>query len=116
MYERIEKYIEKLLNNSTPDAPLWNIESIKGGKKPHWNYIDGCMMTALLCAGEITEEKKYFDFAEKFIDYYVKEDGSILGYSMDKYNLDDINEGRVLFDLYKKTGKEKYKKAIFLLR
>ena len=32
MYERIEKYIEKLLNNSTPDAPLWNIESIKGGK------------------------------------------------------------------------------------
>ena len=116
MYERIEKYIEKLLNNSTPDAPLWNIESIKGGKKPHWNYIDGCMMTALLCAGEITEEKKYFDFAEKFIDYYVKEDGSILGYSMNKYNLDDINEGRVLFDLYKKTGREKYKKAIFLLR
>ena len=107
MYERIEKYIEKLLNNSTPDAPLWNIESIKGGKKPHWNYIDGCMMTALLCAGEITEEKKYFDFAEKFIDYYVKEDGSILGYSMNKYNLDDINEGRVLFDLYKKNRQGK---------
>ena len=81
MYERIENYIERLLNNSAPEAPLWNIESIKGGKKPHWNYIDGCMMTALLCAGEITEEKKYFDFAEKFIDYYVKEDGSILGYS-----------------------------------
>ena len=116
MYDRIDNYIEKLLNNSTPDAPLWNIESIRQGKKPHWNYIDGCMITALICASEITGEKKYFDFAEKFIDYYVSEDGSILGYSMDKFNLDDINEGRVLFDLYRKTGKEKYKKAIFLLR
>ena len=42
MYEKIDSYIEKLLNNSTPDAPLWNIESIRQGKKPHWNYIDGC--------------------------------------------------------------------------
>lgn len=115
MYQKIDKYIEKLLNNSTPDAPLWNIENIKLGKPPHWNYIDGCMITALICAGEITGETKYTDFAEKFIDYYVREDGSILGYSMDKFNLDDVNEGRVLFDLYKKTGKEKYKKAIFLL-
>ncbi len=116
MYEQIDSYIEKLLNSSTPDAPLWNIESIRQGKKPHWNYIDGCMITALICAGEITGEKKYTDFAEKFIDYYVNEDGSILGYSKEKYNLDDVNEGRVLFDLYKMTGKEKYKKAIFLLR
>ena len=115
MYQKIDKYIEKLLNNSTPDAPLWNIENIKLGKPPHWNYIDGCMITALICAGEITGETKYTDFAEKFIDYYVREDGSILGYSMDKFNLDDVNEGRVLFDLYRKTGKEKYKKAIFLL-
>ncbi len=116
MYEKIDSYIEKLLKSSTPDAPLWNIESIRQGKKPHWNYIDGCMITALICAGEITGEKKYTDFAEKFIDYYVNEDGSILGYSVEKYNLDDVNEGRVLFDLYKMTGKEKYKKAIFLLR
>lgn len=114
-YELIDKYIERLLEGSTPDAPLWNIESIRQGKAPHWNYIDGCMITALLCAAEITGEEKYADFAERFIGYYVAEDGSIRGYSQEKYNLDDVNEGRVLFDLYKKTGKEKYKKAIFLL-
>lgn len=114
-YEQIDKYIERLLEGSTPEAPLWNIESIRQGKAPHWNYIDGCMITALLCAAEITDEEKYADFAERFINYYVAEDGSIRGYSKEKYNLDDVNEGRVLFDLYKKTGKEKYKKAIFLL-
>ena len=115
MYEKIDRYIDKLLAGSTPDAPLWNIESIRQGKKPSWNYIDGCMITALLCASEITGETKYADFAENFIDYYVFDDGTIRGYSKEKYNLDDVNEGKVLFELYEKTGKEKYKKAIFLL-
>lgn len=115
MYEKIDRYIDGLLDKSTPEAPYWNIESIRQGKPPHWNYIDGCMIIALLEAGEITGEKKYSDFAEKFIDFYVHEDGTIVGCSFDKPNLDNINEGRVLFDLYRTTGKEKYKKAIEML-
>ncbi len=116
MYDKIDRYIERLLDKSAPEAPYWNIESIRQGKPPHWNYIDGCMITALLCAADITGEGRYADFAEEFIDYYISEDGSIRGYSMEKFNLDDVNEGRVLFDLYKTTGKEKYRKAIYLLR
>ena len=112
MYQNIDKYIERLITESTPELPIWNIESIRQGKKPHWNYIDGCMITSLLALCEITGEKKYFDFAESFIDYYVSDDGSILGYEVEKYNLDDLNEGRVLFELYLKTGKEKYRLAI----
>lgn len=111
-YANIDKYIDRLITESTPDMPIWNIESIRQGKKPHWNYIDGCMITSLLQMSQITGEDKYFAFAEGFIDYYVAEDGSILGYDVEKYNLDDINEGRVLFELYKKTGKEKYRLAI----
>ena len=112
MYTNIDKYIERLITESTPDLPIWNIESIRQGKKPHWNYIDGCMITSLLAMSEIKGERKYLDFAERFIDYYVSEDGSILGYDIEKYNLDDINEGRVLFELYEKTGKKKYRLAI----
>ena len=69
------------------------------------------MITALLAMSEITGDKRYFDFAESFIDWFVLDDGSIKTYDRSKYNLDDINEGRVLFALYEKTGKEKYKKA-----
>ena len=116
MYSQIEKYVERLISESTPDAPLWNIESIKQGKAPHWNYIDGCMLTALLELNKITGEQRYFDFVESFVDYYVFEDGTLRGYSKDKFNLDDINEGRVLFELYPKTGKVKYQKAIDLLK
>ncbi|MBO7197154.1 MAG: glycoside hydrolase family 88 protein [Clostridia bacterium] len=111
-YINIDRYIDRLITESTPDLPIWNIESIRQGKKPHWNYIDGCMITSLLQMNQITGDKKYFDFAERFIDYYVSGDGSILGYNVDKYNLDDLNEGRVLFELYRRTGKEKYRLAI----
>ena len=112
MYSKIDEYIKRLITESSPECPIWNIESIKGGKSAHWNYIDGCMITALLEIARITEKAEYFEFAEKFIDYYVGDDGSILGYDIEKYNLDDINEGRVLFELYEKTGKEKYRLAI----
>ena len=111
-YANIDRYIDRLITESTPDLPIWNIESIRQGKKPHWNYIDGCMITSLLQMSEITGDIKYFDFAEGFIDYYVSENGDILGYDVEKYNLDDLNEGRVLFELYSRTGKEKYRRAI----
>lgn len=114
MYSKIDAYINRLVDDSRPDAPMWNIENIRMGKKPHWNYIDGCMVCAFMEIAEITGNRKYSDFVEEFIDYYVNEDGSIRGYDKEKYNLDDVNEGRVLFPLYKKTGKEKYRLAIEL--
>jgi len=111
----IEKYIERLMRDSTPDKPLWNIEKIHQGKINGWNYIDGCMMIALLNLYRIMGERRYFEFAENFLDYYVFEDGSMRGYSEEDYNLDNICEGRVLFDVYRETGKEKYRKAIDVL-
>ena len=114
-YSIIDKYIDRLIDDTTPEAPIWNIENIKHGKPAAWNYIDGCMMTSLYTIYKQTGNKKYIDFIDKFVDYYVFEDGSIRGYELDTYNVDNINEGRVLFDLYRETGKEKYKKAIELL-
>ena len=109
---QIERYVERILAESTPDRPLWNIEKIKEGKINGWNYIDGCMMIALLNLYRITGQKRYYDFAERFLDYYVFEDGSLRGFKEADYNLDNICEGRVLFDVYDLSGKEKYRKGI----
>ena len=114
-YAIIDRYIDRLIEDTKPEAPIWNIENIRHGKAPGWNYIDGCMMTSLYSIYQSTGNKKYLDFIDGFVDYYVYEDGSIRGYELDTYNLDNINEGRILFDLYKETGKEKYNKAIELL-
>ncbi|MBO6158508.1 MAG: glycoside hydrolase family 88 protein [Firmicutes bacterium] len=115
MYEQIDAYVKRLIKESTPEKTIWNIETIRQGKKTSWNYIDGCMMTALLSMDELFPDDGYFGFVEHFIDSFVQEDGTIRTYSQEKFNLDDINEGRVLFELYRRTGKEKYKKAAELL-
>ncbi len=115
-YKKIDSYILRLIKESTAEYTAWNLEKIRDGKKADWNYIDGCMITALLEIARITGDSRYFNFAEGFIDHFVKEDGSILTFKPEKANLDDINEGRVLFSLYKKTGKEKYRRAADFLK
>lgn len=114
MYKTIDKFIDRLITESTPELPIWNIENIKWKKEPRWNYIDGCMMTSLLSLYEFTKEEKYLDFVIEFVDYYVDESGNIKGYDKEHYSTDDVSESRILFDLYKYTNNEKYLKAIHL--
>ena len=108
----LDRYIDQLLEKSTPQAPVWNLEKIRAGKKPSWNYIDGCMIKAIIELYHITKNEKYLQFADDFIDYFVNDDGSIQSYDPKEYNLDNVNAGKTLFDLYQLTGKEKYRKAI----
>lgn len=113
--DRIEKYIDELMEKSTPDRPIWNIEKILQGKVSTWNYIDGCMIKAILEMYAITKNKKYFEFADAFIDSKVYDDGTIEGYDVSELNIDNVNAGKTLFELYDLTGKEKYRKAIDLI-
>src|SRR5574344_1635292 len=108
----IETYIDSLLERSTPEIPAWNIEKALAGKKSGWDYIDGCMIMAILEIYQLTGNKKYLTFADNYIDVRIKEDGSIDGYNIDEWNLDEINGAKNLFTLYALTGKEKYRKAI----
>lgn len=113
--DKIVRYIDELLKNSTPDCPAWNIEKIREGKKAVWNYVDGCMIKAVLEMYAITGEKKYLEFADSFTDFRVREDGTIDGYDVSELNIDNINAGKTLFELYDLTGREKYRKAIDLI-
>lgn len=110
--EILDRYIDQLLEKGSPQTPVWNIENIKQGKKPSWNYVDGCMIKAVLELYHIKKDPRYLEFADSFIDYFVREDGSITSYDPLEYNLDNVNAGKTLFDLYQLTHKEKYRKAI----
>ena len=117
LYQDLDRFVRSLVERSSPERTVWNVERIRQGKPADWNYIDGCMMTALLSLARIDGDEQYFQFVDRFIDSFVGDDGSIRTYAVDKHSLDDINEGRVLFELYEKTGREKYKKAAdFLYR
>ena len=108
----INTYIRQLIETSTPEAPAWNIEKIRAGEPNTWNYIDGCMIKALLELHDITGRDAYLDFADRFIDHFVRDDGSILSYDPEEYNLDNVNAGKTLHQLYAITGKPKYRKAM----
>ena len=112
----IQNYIEYLLDNSTAEKPMWNKELVRSGRSNKWNYIDGCMITALLSLYEYTGEDRYYNFARSFIDHFVQDDGTIRTYDVKEYNLDNINTASNLFYLYDTTGEEKYKKALDLVR
>lgn len=77
-----------------------------------WKYEDGCVLLGALYLYEATEDKKYADFLMNYMDKFIEEDGTILTYEMEKYNIDNISSGKVLFFLYDVTKKEKYRIAI----
>lgn len=78
----------------------------------HWCYERGIITKAWCDVSEVTGDKKYFKAARQNVDRYVKPDGSIDTYEMDKYNLDMICMGRTALRMYQKTGETKYKKAL----
>lgn len=110
--DRIISYIDELMGRSTPEAPAWNVEKIRAGKKSTWNYVDGCMIKAILEMYAISKNEKYLRFADEFTDYRVHEDGTIEGYDVGELNIDNINAGKTLFELWDLTGKDKYRAAI----
>ncbi|ABR47117.1 glycosyl hydrolase, family 88 [Alkaliphilus metalliredigens QYMF] len=84
--------------------------------KEKWNYEDGCVYKGALDLYKATNDKEYLNFVKAFIDESISESGEILRYEIEEFNIDNINTGKVLFDLYEMTRESKYKKAAMQLR
>src|SRR5690606_29065873 len=82
------------------------------GKRLYFGYGQGLACLAILKVWEATNDQKYFDYVEKWADTIINSDGNIHLYKLETYNIDYINPGKILFTLYEKTKKEKYKLAI----
>lgn len=108
----LRRYFDSLIDSSTPQSPAWNIEHKRSGKPNKWNYIDGCMITAVLSLYRITNEQRYLDFADGFMRYFVQPDGSILTYDPQEYNLDNVKPASNFFSLLELTGDNRYRLAM----
>ena len=109
--ETAKKYVRELILPSQPLAPKWNAENVIFRKNPKWNYIDNCMMTALLMLYESTGNKELLAYTERFIRAYMDGEGNIPTLVFSDYNLDNINGGKNLIKLYQLTGNEAYLSA-----
>ena len=89
--------------------------AVKPGGKAKWSYDQGVILRSVESLWNATGDAQYFKYLQHAMDYYVREDGTIYEYKPDEYNIDHLNNGKLLITLYQVTGKEKYKKALDLL-
>ena len=96
---------------------LWKDSfSLVPGRPAKWAYDQGVILKGFEGIWNSTGDGQYFRYIEKQIDHFVQADGTIKGYRPDEFNIDHINNGKLILLLYRVTGKEKYKKAADLLR
>jgi unsaturated rhamnogalacturonyl hydrolase len=95
---------------------VWKDSFSLDGKTPKWSYDIGVVLKGFEGLWMNTGDVRYYQYIQKQIDYFVKDDGSIKAYRLDEYNIDHINNGKLILLLYRVTGKEKYLKAAKLLR
>ncbi|WP_238917522.1 glycoside hydrolase family 88 protein [Clostridium sp. YIM B02555] len=101
------------------DYAKWMAESVimrKTDLTSYWAYEFGLTLDGIAEVWKQTKDRKYFDYLKECMDTFVQEDGSIRGYRVDEYNIDHLNNGKILLTIYKETKEEKYKKALQLLR
>lgn len=109
-----KKYSELMTQTAMrlwPDA--FTLEKNQPAK---WSYDLGVILKGAEGVWKSTADKQYFDYIQHKMDHYVQEDGTINAYQMEDYNIDFINNGKVLLFLYQVTGKTKYLKAVQSLR
>ncbi|OXA90476.1 glycoside hydrolase family 88/105 protein [Flavobacterium hercynium] len=89
---------------------------IDDSKTPKWDYVHGLVLHSIEELYKKNPDARYPAYIKGYVDALVQEDGTIKSYEIEKYNIDMVVAGRLLFNIYNKTKEEKYLKAMQLLR
>lgn len=84
--------------------------------KLKWSYTGGLKVSAMLDVYEATKDEEIRKYVMQYADSFITADGNIVSYKLTEYNIDMINSGKCLFQFYRLTGEERFKKAMYLLR
>jgi unsaturated rhamnogalacturonyl hydrolase len=88
----------------------------KEGGTAKWDYTTGLFTLSLLKLHERVDDPRYIAFAESTMSSFISTNGTIHGYKIEDYSLDNINPGKTVLALYGLTKEERYKKAADRLR
>jgi len=84
--------------------------------KPVWNYTQGLVAHAMIKVWKENGNETLYNYAKTYADKFIDANGKIGGYKVEEYNIDCVNSGKFLFDVYEKTKDDRYLKAINHLR
>ncbi|KAF2515756.1 glycoside hydrolase family 88 protein [Flavobacterium foetidum] len=85
-------------------------------KKPKWDYVHALVLHSIEELYKKNPDPRYKAYVRGYVDELVQEDGSIKTYEFDKFNIDLVVPGRLLFDIYAETKQDKYLKALQQIR
>ena len=77
---------------------------------PRFHYHQGVYLSGVQRTYLLSDDKDLGDYVKAWIDYYVDDEGKLLHTTMNQF--DDMQPAILMFDLYKKTGDERYRKAM----
>lgn len=83
---------------------------------PKWGYTNGLVLQSIYLVGEVQGNSQYIRYAQSYADTMINQRGEIRDYRIEDFNLDNINPGKLVFQLYKKTGDPRYLTVIQTLR
>lgn len=95
---------------------IWKDSLSSEGRPAKWTYDQSVVLQGIQGLWKATGDKKYFNYIQKSIDFFVENNGNIRTYNYDNLTLDNIAPGRDILFLYNVTGKKKYLEAVNLLR
>ena len=107
---------------STPAVRPWSVRMAESVMRrdsivhPEWDYVAGVVLLGIHRVGERTGDPRFASYVKRNVDRLVRPDGTIATYDVEEFNLDQINEGKLLFPLLARTHDDRYRKAAGLLR
>lgn len=84
--------------------------------QPTWNYTQGLIAFSMMKLWKENGNDTYLKYAKTYADKFIDANGVISHYDLTDYNIDAVNSGKFLFDLYEQSKDERYLKAINNLR
>lgn len=107
-------YAEKMAKSEMLRNPeIWMVDSVQ---KLKWDYTQGLMSKAFLQLWKATQNETYYTYAKGLVDQFIEDDGKIKTYKINDYNIDRVNPGKALLDIYAREKEDKVKTAIDTLR
>ncbi|PWJ99874.1 glycosyl hydrolase family 88 [Flavobacterium araucananum] len=108
------KWSERMALSIVKRAPkAWQVD---GNEKPKWDYKLGLVTLAFQELYKKTNNPVYGNYVKEYAETVINGSGEIMNYKLEDYNIDYINAGKILFDLYKTTNDKRYLTALQTLR
>ncbi|MBN1180778.1 MAG: glycoside hydrolase family 88 protein [Bacteroidales bacterium] len=76
-----------------------------------WDYVTGTVMKGFQELWISTGDSVYYTYLKNTVDNVVNSNGSINGYTLSDYNIDEVKEGCAVLFLFNQTGEAKYSTA-----